>query len=118
MKKEHKLPRSNSSESEELGIPHLLLAIKNEPLNDPLTLKLWPSLALYIDQHGGARFVRQAIIEKLQRIADRPSPAVCAKCVNLTKEHGEPFCTVLVAYLRRKYLREKWNCESFKEVEE
>jgi len=46
------------------GIPQLLLSIKNEALNHPITLKVQESLGKFIEKHG-VGFIREATLEKL-----------------------------------------------------
>jgi len=96
------------------GIPNLS-TLKTEPLNSPFTLKLWPSITQYLEKNGdSASFVREAILEKLQRILDQPTPARCSECVNLTKQDNEFFCIVLLAYLgEKKTLNQIFSCDYF-----
>lgn len=104
---------SNLPREKKLGIPNIL-SLRTEPLNSPFTLKLWPSVHRYISEGPGPDFVREAIKEKLQRLLDRPRPAVCRKCLNLNTSKGEdPFCLVLCAYLDWKLLDQKFTCDYF-----
>lgn len=111
--KSRRLARQKGSKVDRRGIPQILVAARSEPLNDPLSLKLWPSVARYIEQHGGPNFVRSAIIEKLQRIADKPVKAVCAQCSHLTKQDGDYFCSVILGFLNGKLLNQKFSCDYF-----
>jgi len=111
---EDKSPRQTPSEIDIRGIPQVLTAARAEPLNHPLTVKLPESVAKYIIEGPGATFVRAAIIEKLRRLADKPTPAVCSQCVNLKTSRKEgPFCLALVAFLDRKLLNQVFNCDHF-----
>jgi len=110
---EDKSPRQTPSEIDIRGIPQVLTAARSEPLNHPLTIKLPESLAKYIIEGPGATFVRAAIIEKLQRLANKPTPAICSQCLNLTSKRKEPFCLVLCAYLDRKLLDQPFQCDCF-----
>jgi len=55
----------------------------------------------------GPDFVREAILEKLQRILDQSSPARCSDCKSLTKQEDGYFCKTLLDYLGEKKLLKK-----------
>jgi len=119
--KRSKLPKQTNVDSKGQGIPesfNILLITKTEPLNHLLSLKIWGSVATYIEVHGGSDFVREAILEKLRRIQDKTlnKPIRCARCANLVDEKDELYlkCTKQFGLLDRKFLNEPWLCEDFK----
>jgi len=108
------LPRGKTSKNSKRGIPNLT-TLKNEPLNTPFTLKLWPSISRYLEKNGGPDFIREAILEKLERILNEPTPARCSDCKNLKKTKGqeEAFCKKLLAYIYKGTLSQKFSCNYF-----
>ncbi|MCJ7425118.1 hypothetical protein MUP01_12760 [Candidatus Bathyarchaeota archaeon] len=58
-------PRPNDTRKETLGIPEVLKQIQFEKLTAPLPVKLWPSLANYVRQHGGSQLIRTALLAYL-----------------------------------------------------
>jgi len=59
-------PRPNDMRKETLGIPEVLKRIQFEKLTAPLPVKLWPSLANYVRQHGGSQLIRTALLAYLE----------------------------------------------------
>jgi len=58
--------RVNHAETFTLGIPSEVLdRIRGEKLTATVCVKVWPSLASYVKQRGGAGFVRKVLLEKL-----------------------------------------------------
>jgi len=109
------LPRPNNSKIDVRSIPLLLIAIKNEPLNHVISLKVQPSLAEFLENHGGPTLIRSFIIEALEKRLDEPKKAVCRKCANLSVSKGEYFCVVICGYLDAKLLDEVFVCDHFQE---
>lgn len=61
-----------NAESQELGAPELLELLHNikaYKITEPVTGKFQLPLAKYIREHGGSTFIRQAVMEKLEREA-------------------------------------------------
>jgi len=110
-----KLPKQPNVEFDSRGIPSLLIAIKNESLTYPITLKVQESLGKFIEKHS-VGFIREAILEKLERIADQPTKARCSECINLTERDGQPFCLWQCATFLpedQKLLNQVFSCEGF-----
>lgn len=60
-------PRPNKHKSSRLGIPKLFQLINLEKLSVVLPVKVPPSLAEYIRQHGGSAWIRDAILMRLHQ---------------------------------------------------
>jgi hypothetical protein len=58
--------RPNGMRKETLGIPEVLKQIQFEKLTAPLPVKVWPSLANYVRQHGGSQLIRAALLAYLE----------------------------------------------------
>jgi len=116
MRKRNKLPTQNNAEIDRVGLPDLLIKIQGEPLNHVLSVKVQESLATYITEHGGSEFIRQAVTEKLERLADKTRSGKCTECVNLISRGKEPFCVFLCAGFLdydKVHLDETWHCDGF-----
>jgi len=111
----NKLPTQNNVEIDRVGLPNLLIKIRGEPLNHVLSVKVQESLGKFVEAHGGADFVRGALIEKLEHLTDTTRPGKCSECVNLTGRDG-PFCVWLCASFLdydKKHMNETWHCDGF-----
>jgi hypothetical protein len=117
--KKRKLPIPTNAKSEGQGVPqifNILEAAKTEPLNHPLTIKLPSSLAKYITEGPGPEFIRQAILDKLERLTDTTRSGRCSECANLTTQDKEPFCLWMGATFLpydQKQLGELFHCDGF-----
>jgi len=115
MRKKNKLPTQNTSKIDTQGLPDLLIKIRGEPLNHVLSVKVQESLGNFVEAHGGCEFIRTAILEKLEKIVNKPSPAKCSECANLTDYEGKDFCLVALAFVGEKtLLTQPFSCEYFK----
>jgi len=116
VQKKSKVLVSENAKSEGVSIPQILASARVESLNHIFTLKLWPSVATYIEAHGGADFVRTSIIEKLERLVDKTVKARCDQCVNLGERDGQPFCLWMCATFLpedQKRLNELFSCDGW-----
>jgi len=62
--------RVNCAKTCGLGLPEVLQAVTMEKPTVPVTVKLQPSLAEYVRQHGGSAFIRICLLDWIQLIAN------------------------------------------------
>jgi hypothetical protein len=60
------ISRAKNKQNLSLGIPEISRRIAYEKITETLPVKLWPSLARYVREHGGSQLMRQAILSYLE----------------------------------------------------
>jgi len=58
--------RPSAVKTASLSTPEILRRIKYEKLTVTMTVKLWPSLAQYVKQHGASQLLRTALVYYLE----------------------------------------------------
>jgi len=58
--------RPSTVKNNSLGIPEVFRMVKYEKLTAVVPVKLWPSLAQYVKQHGASQLLRTALVYYLE----------------------------------------------------
>ena len=57
---------AKNKQNSSLGIPEVTRRIQAEKITELVPVKLWPSLATYVREHGGSTFIRELIIKQIE----------------------------------------------------